>query len=145
SMVSFGDPFAAAQLPGAATYLLAWQRHGDSSQRAAAHAIAGRVPITGRLPVTIPAPDAGAAIQAAPIVERVTLADPAAVGMDPVALARVDSIILAGIVNGAAPGVAVAIGRHGRLVRLQGYGNLDRRRGFAAVTDSSIYDLASIT
>jgi beta-N-acetylhexosaminidase len=145
AVVSFGDPFAAARLPGAATYLLAWQRHGDASQRAAAHAIAGRAPITGRLPVTIPAPAVGSAIEAAPIVERLTLADPASVGMDPVALARVDSIILAGIVNGAAPGVAIAIGRHGRLVRLRGYGNLDRRRGYAAVTDSSIYDLASIT
>jgi CubicO group peptidase (beta-lactamase class C family) len=39
----------------------------------------------------------------------------------------------------------VAIGRHGRLVLLRGYGDLDRRRGFPAVTDSSIYDLASIT
>jgi CubicO group peptidase (beta-lactamase class C family) len=30
-------------------------------------------------------------------------------------------------------------------VRLRGYGTLDRRRGYPAVTDSTIYDLASLT
>jgi CubicO group peptidase (beta-lactamase class C family) len=66
-------------------------------------------------------------------------------GMDEAGLARVDSIIGYGIVGGAAPGAALAVGRYGRLVRLQGYGTLDRRAGFPAVTDSTIYDVASMT
>lgn len=145
AVVSFGDPFAPAALPGASTYLLAWQPRGEVSQRAAARAIAGRAQITGRMPVSIPAPEASTSILAEPTEERLRLARAAEVGMDSSALARVDSIILAGIVDGAAPGVTLAIGRHGRLVRLRGYGNLDRRRGYAPATDSSIYDLASIT
>jgi CubicO group peptidase (beta-lactamase class C family) len=43
------------------------------------------------------------------------------------------------------PGASLAIGRRGRLVRLRGYGTTDLRPGFGAVTDSTLYDLASIT
>ncbi len=68
-----------------------------------------------------------------------------AAGMDPVRLARVDSIIEAGIADGAAPGVALAVGRHGQLVRLRGYGRIDWMSDAAPVTDSTLYDLASLT
>ncbi|UCC47815.1 MAG: beta-lactamase family protein, partial [Gemmatimonadota bacterium] len=43
------------------------------------------------------------------------------------------------------PGAALAVGRHGRLVRLRGYGRLDWEPAAAAVSDSSIYDMASVT
>lgn len=74
-----------------------------------------------------------------------TRATPAQVGMSAPGLAHVDSIIEAAIAQGAAPGAAIAIGRHGRLVRLRGYGRLDYRPNFGAVTDSTLYDLASLT
>jgi CubicO group peptidase (beta-lactamase class C family) len=70
---------------------------------------------------------------------------PEEVGMDPELLARVDTIISAAITQGAAPGVALAVGRYGKLVRMHGFGTLDKRRGFGDVTDSTIYDLASVT
>jgi CubicO group peptidase (beta-lactamase class C family) len=57
----------------------------------------------------------------------------------------VDSILEVALIEGAAPGAAVAIGRHGQLVHMTGYGRLDARPGFASVTDSTIYDLASLT
>jgi CubicO group peptidase (beta-lactamase class C family) len=57
----------------------------------------------------------------------------------------VDSIIETALADRAAPGAALAIGRHGRLVRLRGYGRLDYRPRFAAATDSSLWDLASLT
>ena len=72
-------------------------------------------------------------------------AHPREVGMDPTALAKVDQLIEDAIRTGAIPGAALAIGRHGKLVRLRGYGRLDPRPGFAPATDSSIYDLASLT
>ncbi len=56
-----------------------------------------------------------------------------------------DSIIALGIAQGAAPGVAIAVGRHGRLVHLAGYGTLDYAPGSPAVTPATIYDLASLT
>jgi CubicO group peptidase (beta-lactamase class C family) len=67
------------------------------------------------------------------------------VGMNPAALDSLDGAILQMLRDGAAPGAAIAIGRHGRIVKLGGYGTLDLRPGFGAVTDSTIYDLASLT
>jgi CubicO group peptidase (beta-lactamase class C family) len=66
-------------------------------------------------------------------------------GMSSVALVGLDAIILQQLAAGAAPGASIAIARHGRTVKLGGYGVLDLRPGFAAVTDSTIYDLASLT
>src|SRR5207253_10684782 len=60
-------------------------------------------------------------------------------------LARVDSTIEAAIRNGASPGVALAIGGHGQIVRLAGYGRLTYSADAAFVTDSTLFDLASLT
>lgn len=48
------------------------------------------------------------------------LAPASAVAMDSAALTVVDSVIVAAIRDGATPGAALAVGRHGRLVRLEG-------------------------
>ena len=53
--VSFGSPYVIGFYPTAPAYLLAWGG-GEVSQRAAARALAGQAPITGRLPVTLPTP-----------------------------------------------------------------------------------------
>jgi beta-N-acetylhexosaminidase len=52
-VVSFGNPYLLQDIPQAPAYMVAW---GGSSltQRAAADALLGRAPITGRLPITIP-------------------------------------------------------------------------------------------
>ncbi len=52
-VVSFGDPYLLRQLPHAGTYLLAWDREA-ASQEAAAAALSGAAPITGRLPIDLP-------------------------------------------------------------------------------------------
>lgn len=65
--------------------------------------------------------------------------------MSAAGLARVDSIIQAAIADSAAPGAALAIGRHGRLVRLRGFGRLDWDRRAPPVDEASLYDLASLT
>jgi len=65
--------------------------------------------------------------------------------MDSTFPARLDSIITAGLAEGAAPGAAVAVGRYGRLVYSKGYGTLDYAAGSPAVTPTTLYDLASLT
>jgi CubicO group peptidase (beta-lactamase class C family) len=65
--------------------------------------------------------------------------------MDSAALERVDAILLNAIHGGASPGAAIAVGRHGRIMKLRGYGRIDYRQDYADVTDSTIYDLASLT
>lgn len=143
--VSFGDPYGPAALPGASSYLLAWQPRGPAAQLAAARALAGRQEITGRLPVDLPGAPRGSGIQRARLDLALRRARAQEVGMDEARLARVDQIIREAIATGATPGAALAIGRHGRLVRLGGYGTLDWASGSPAVSDSSIYDLASLT
>jgi CubicO group peptidase (beta-lactamase class C family) len=59
--------------------------------------------------------------------------------------ARLDSIVAVGIAEGAAPGAALAVGRWGRLVHLRGYGRIDIAPNAPAVTDSTMFDMASLT
>jgi CubicO group peptidase (beta-lactamase class C family) len=72
-------------------------------------------------------------------------ADPSSVGMSRDLNARLDSIVSAGIAQGAAPGVALAVGRWGRLVHMRGYGRIDVAPDAPAVTDSTLFDMASLT
>ena len=52
-LVSFGNPYLLAQTPGVGAYLAAWGGF-PVSQQAAARAVLGTAPITGRLPIAIP-------------------------------------------------------------------------------------------
>jgi CubicO group peptidase (beta-lactamase class C family) len=70
---------------------------------------------------------------------------PEAVGMDPSALTGLDSLLLAAVEDQASPGIAVAVGRHGKLVRLRGYGRTDWNPEAPPVTPASIFDMASVT
>lgn len=144
-VVSFGDPYGPADLPLASTYMMAWQPRGLHAQIAAARAIAGSAPITGILPIEIGGLPRGSGLKRAALSTQLSRAQPAEAGMDPTISARIDSIVNAAIADHASPGAAVAVARHGKLIKLQGYGNLDYRPGFANATDSSLYDLASLT
>jgi CubicO group peptidase (beta-lactamase class C family) len=79
-----------------------------------------------------------------PVTPRLVAAPPTSVGMDSTLPARLDSIIRVAIAEGAAPGASVAVGRHGRLVHLKGYGVLDYGSG-TPVNENTVYDLASLT
>ncbi|MBX6364861.1 MAG: beta-lactamase family protein [Gemmatimonadetes bacterium] len=59
--------------------------------------------------------------------------------------ARIDSIIEAAIRAGATPGAALAIGRRGAPPVVRTYGRIDWDPQSAMVTDSTLYDLASLT
>jgi CubicO group peptidase (beta-lactamase class C family) len=72
-------------------------------------------------------------------------ADPRSVGMAGDLGARLDSIVAAGIGQGAAPGVALAVGRYSRLVHLRAYGRIDTGTVAPTVTDSTLFDMASLT
>jgi CubicO group peptidase (beta-lactamase class C family) len=71
-------------------------------------------------------------------------ADPQAVGMSADLLARVDSVILVAVTESGIPGATLAVGRHGKLVRLRGYGWLDSDHARLA-SPATLYDMASLT
>jgi beta-N-acetylhexosaminidase len=52
-VLSFGSPYLLADFPSVPAYLLAWGG-AEVSQRAAARALLGEIPITGRLPISLP-------------------------------------------------------------------------------------------
>jgi CubicO group peptidase (beta-lactamase class C family)/beta-glucosidase-like glycosyl hydrolase len=141
-VVAFGDPVPAASL-AADALLLAWQPRGPAAQVAAARALSGRSPIAGVLPIALPT--GGRALRRPAADVQLRPARAPEVGMDPVALERIDGLLLGAIHQGASPGAAIAVGRHGRIVKLRGYGRIDYRQSYADVTDSTIYDLASLT
>ena len=153
-LVSFGSPYLLSAIPDPPSYLLAWSG-APGAQRAAADALLGRSPISGKLPVSLPplyARGDGLTRPAGPAEADVEETGPAPaevppeeVGMDSAALARVDRLLEAAVGDSTTPGAAIAVGRHGRLVRLRGFGTLDWSPGSPAVTDSTLYDLASLT
>jgi len=74
-----------------------------------------------------------------------TRAKPAVVGMTNRLIPRLDSIIKAAIADHATPGATIAVARRGRIVLLKGYGHTDWAKGAPRATDSTMYDLASLT
>jgi beta-glucosidase-like glycosyl hydrolase/CubicO group peptidase (beta-lactamase class C family) len=171
-LVSFGNPYLLSAVPELGSYLVAWGDR-EVSQRAALAALFGEQAISGRLPIPLPPfhpleagldrpkvidrfvsagtedPMALAGMAATSIRARgygadQSLADPSSVGMSAEGLARVDSIVRAGVADSAASAIALAIGRHGRLVTLEAYGELAYGSG-RETTPTSIFDLASVS
>jgi serine-type D-Ala-D-Ala carboxypeptidase len=70
---------------------------------------------------------------------------PEAAGFSAGRLALVDAAIQQALLEGAAPGAALVVGRRGSIVRLRGYGRIDWDPLAAEVTDSTLFDLASLT
>lgn len=83
-----------------------------------------------------------AATSAAPMLTR---AKPSVVGMSKTLIPRLDSVIRAGIADHATPGATIAVARRGKLLLLKGYGHTDWAAGAPATTDSTLYDMASLT
>jgi beta-N-acetylhexosaminidase len=52
-LISFGTPYLLQQAPSVASYMIAWGP-SQASQQAAARALLGAIPITGKLPISIP-------------------------------------------------------------------------------------------
>lgn len=185
AVVSLGNPYLRSAFPHADAYLIGWGPR-EIPQQAAARALVGAVPITGRLPIALP-PVAhlgmgldragtgvrpvvdsrdplaeagvlpGRAPEARPLTAaargrqdsgvRVSPLEIAAdsVDMSEAVLAELDSLVLRAVADGVAPGVALAVGRRGRLVRLRGYGRLDTEPLSAPADAATLWDLASLT
>ena len=99
------------------------------------------------VPRTITSTPSLAPVESSSIPEmlRLTPAAPDAVGMNDALEHRLDSIITAAIADRASPGVTIAVARYGRLVLQRGWGKQDWAPNAPAATDSTIYDMASLT
>ena len=79
------------------------------------------------------------------VADTLTTSQPSVAGMDAHLRVTLDSIANEAIGRGVASGISIAVGRYGRLVHLRGYGTTDWAPGSAAVNDSTLFDIASLT
>ncbi len=144
-LVSFGSPYALAQVPEAAVALAAYA-WAESSQQAAVAALFGEHPVTGRLPVSLPPlyrAGEGVKIPRRDMTLRVALPEEAGFRKD--GLADADRVLDRALAARAFPGGVVAVGRDSALVHLRPFGRQTYDAGSPAVTADTIYDLASLT
>src|ERR1700749_3077570 len=69
-------------------------------------------------------------------------AKPEEVGISSERLARIDSVLKADIEAGRIPGAVIATARHGKLVKLDGFGFRDKETNIPITTDT-IFNLAA--
>lgn len=142
-LVAFGNPYAPSAVdPAPAAALAAYGSHAVS-QRAAAQAVTGAAGTPGRLPVTVPDfADVGAGTPLDAVAPRI--GHPESVGMDGRRLSRLDTLFRRVMLEEGVPGGALAVGRGGTTVALDGHGyyTYDAK---TRVTPDSQYDLASLT
>jgi CubicO group peptidase (beta-lactamase class C family) len=147
-LVSFGNPYLLTELPDfRGGYVLAWSGSA-AAERAAAAAIAGGAAIGGRLPISL-SPDhpRGGGI-AVPAMQRDRVDSAAGTAreddFDPAALAAIDTYLGERVADSAFPGAVLFIGHRGRVTYRTAVGHY-ATTDVRPVTDTTVYDLASLT
>jgi CubicO group peptidase (beta-lactamase class C family) len=103
------------------------------------------VPTTPTVPRVVPVVPTIRSSSRVPSTPTLVTASPTTVGMDRSLTARLDSVMTAALAEGLAPGAVLAVGRHGRLVHMKGYGFTDYAPGATQTDARTIYDVASLT
>ena len=139
-LISFGNPYLLTQVPGfTGAYLLAWNDI-RAAERAVASAVAGGAAVTGRLPVTL----SETYRRGDGITLPATAPARGSGHFDLARLADVTPFLQSKVAEGAFPGGVLVVGHDGDVVYTTAvgvYGEDDP----TPVTDSTIYDLASLT
>ncbi len=142
-LIAFGNPYMALGLSQQPAVYLAAYGAAETSQKAVAQALFGQSRVSGKLPITIPDLYAyGDGLT----LDQITLryGYPEEVGLAGDTLAAIDSLIRKTIQDKGFPGAALAIGRAGTLVKLEGYGHYTYHSD-QPVTPDSPFDMASLT
>jgi len=141
--VSFGTPYIMDKLDDARALVCAY---GDAEPlvEASAEALLGEIPVGGRLPVSIGTRfGAGSGLSIPQSTLRHEL--PGLTGYDARALLEIDRTVRAAIRDSAFPGAQLAVGVEGRLVYTKTFGTMTYGPESAAITQNSLFDLASLT
>jgi beta-N-acetylhexosaminidase len=139
-VMAFGNPYLIEGFPGANTWLAEFSTN-SVSQMAAARALFGQVAMQGQIPVTVPGTvQRGDGLRVA--ADPMTL-QPASPGMED-QLHPVFGLLDGFVTTGAFPGGVLAVGYHDQLA-VYPFGSLTRDAKAPKVTDSTIYDMASLT
>lgn len=139
-VAAFGSPYLISRFPQATTWVAQFSTN-DVSQRAAARAIFGQVPIAGKLPLTIPETAQrgdGLEVRANPMLLRSATTEMSA------QLKPAFALLDRAVAHGAFPGGVLAVGWKDRL-SIHPFGRLACGSKARKVAEDSIYDVASLT
>ena len=138
--IALGNPYIIQSFPESPTYLCTFS-NADVSQTAAVKAVFGEIPLTGKLPVSLPGTAAlGDGVQ----LERLAMQLEATEGSSPVSskLSQVlDELMSEQLHKNAFPGASIAVGYREQLVFQKAYGNLDYSSSSLPVKTDTVYDL----
>lgn len=140
AVLAFGSPYLIGRFPDAKTWLAEFSTN-RVSQRAAARALFGQVPIAGKIPVAVPGAferGSGLSIAANPM----TLSPAGADISD--CLKPACDLLARAVGEGAFPGGILAVGWKNGLA-LHPFGSLTYAPESPRVTSETIYDVASLT
>lgn len=147
-LISLGNPYTTGTIPNADAILLAYS-DTELSTESAVEVLFGEIKASGVLPINIPdftSPSrkilftygTGARIPKTTLHEEKHFAERGV-------FQNIDSIILDAIKERAFPGCQLLVVKDGEIVLNRNYGSLGYSKNFSPVTDSTIYDLASLT
>jgi len=138
-VIAFGSPYLLRQVPEAPSYLCAYQTD-TLAVAAAIRAVFGEIPLTAKLPVSIPGYyKIGDGLERQP--GRMELVK--AINDD--VLKDAYTVLEDAIADSVFPGAEVAVVHDGKLIASRGFGRQTYDPGSPAITPATIYDLASIT
>jgi CubicO group peptidase (beta-lactamase class C family) len=143
--IAFGNPYVLRLYPQVQTYICTFS-YSDISQVAAAKALSGEIPITGRMPVSIPQYSrVGDGLQVSMLDMTVKPASPSQLGLPEEAFEETKKLLAGFVDNKAFPGASLVVGYRGSIILDDGEGRLDYSTTSSKVTADTIYDLASVS
>jgi CubicO group peptidase (beta-lactamase class C family) len=160
ALVAGSNPYIVREVPHVGTYMVSFGR-GPALEQAAARALAGLAPITGRAPVTLPGffargdgllrPFVGDALTQAPVDRLAGAAAPPGDMTLPTAGAlgarlrdTLRSVLDAAARDSAFPGAFVVVGSRSGVLAQYGVGHLDWKSS-AVPDERTLWDMASLT
>ncbi|MGA9327144.1 MAG: glycoside hydrolase family 3 N-terminal domain-containing protein [Salegentibacter sp.] len=142
----FASPYALLDLKTTSNFegiIIGYQNHPVAQQKVA-QVIFGGIGASGKLPVSIGAEYPAGTGYNTQSLQRLAYGLPESVGLNSEKLKKIDTIIQSAIEGHMTPGVQLLIARRGKVIyqKNMGYYTYDERK---PVTDTSLYDLASVT
>lgn len=149
-VVAFGNPYALKQLHSLPALVCAYENEAPA-QSEAAQALFGAGATGGRLPISLTMALPEGSLQFRPDARRLGFGEPEEVGLDSRRLARLDTMAAYITSTGIAPGCQLVVARKGKVIYQRAFGQMvypnpqDSLQRPEPVTDSTLYDIASIT
>ncbi|MDN3594004.1 glycoside hydrolase family 3 N-terminal domain-containing protein [Zunongwangia endophytica] len=119
-------------------------QNSEIAQKKAAQVIFGAIEAKGKLPVSIGIEFPEGTGYDTKSINRLSYGSPESVGMNSFKLKKIDSIVNYSIAQKMTPGAQVLVARKGKVIYSKNFG-FHQYEHINPVTDTSVYDLASLT